>query len=248
MDNGSTSQSALDALRTAEFRLSLRGYDVDEVDDFLERAAVEADQLREQVRQAALQVAQANERVRQLESAGGAPAAPAAPAAERPEAPVAPVAAAAAGATASDTVAKMIEMAERFVEQTRRDAEEDAAKVVADAQERARQLATDAQQRLADEVARLEGLRHRLGEDVEKMARQLESERTRLSGSLHELLGWIDQNLQPAAALAALRNAPTATTAPPQEPEPAAPALAGDDVAPAPSAQVFSLDDARREE
>ena len=52
MDN-TTTQSALDALRTAEFRLSLRGYDVDEVDDFLERAAVEADQLREQVRQTA---------------------------------------------------------------------------------------------------------------------------------------------------------------------------------------------------
>jgi hypothetical protein len=144
----------------------------------------------------------------------------------------------------------MIEMAERFVEQTRRDAEAEAAVVVADAQDRARQLASDAQQRLADEVARLEGLRQRLGEDVEKMSRQLESERTRLSGSLHDLLGWIDKNLQPAAALAALRNpASEAATA----------STSSDDASPAPSAetngqatpgsaQVFSLDDARREE
>ena len=61
-----TTQSALDALRTAEFRLSLRGYDVDEVDDFLERAAVEADQLREQVRTTSAQATQAAERLRHL--------------------------------------------------------------------------------------------------------------------------------------------------------------------------------------
>lgn len=250
MDN-TTTQSALDALRTAEFRLSLRGYDVDEVDDFLERAAVEADQLREQVRQAAVQVAQANERVRHLETERTTGVAPAAA-----EAPPSPVVAVAATAGTAETVSKMIEMAERFVEQTRRDAEAEAAVVVADAQDRARQLASDAQQRLADEVARLEGLRQRLGEDVEKMSRQLESERTRLSGSLHDLLGWIDKNLQPAAALAALRNPahesqdssddaatnPSASTASPSQS-----ADANGQATPG-SAQVFSLDDARREE
>jgi DivIVA domain-containing protein len=221
-----TTQSALDALRTAEFRLSLRGYDVDEVDDFLERAAVEADQLREQVRQSTAQATQAAERARHLEVERPS----AAPTAAAPAAPVAK--GAAAGATAG-TVTKMIEMAERFVEQTRLDAEAEAARIVADAQDRARQLATDAQQRLADEVARLEGLRQRLGEDVEKMSTQLESERMRLSGSLHDLLGWIDKNLQPAAALAALRSGVAATPTNGQS---------------GGSAQVLSMDDARREE
>jgi len=243
MDNATT-QSALDALRTAEFRLSLRGYDVDEVDDFLERAAVEADQLREQVRQAAVQVAQANERVRHLESERGAGGAPEPAAAATPS----PVAAAAVGAGTAETVSRMIEMAERFVEQTRHDAEAEAAVVVADAQDRARQLASDAQQRLADEVARLEGLRQRLGEDVEKMSRQLETERTRLSGSLHELLGWIDKNLQPAASLAALRNPPaTSASQHPAADAPDAEPTDGTNDTPG-SAQVFSLDDARREE
>lgn len=242
--------SALDALRTAEFRLSLRGYDVDEVDDFLERAAVEADQLREQVRLAVAQVSAANERVRQLEAERGAPvAAPQAPepAPVAPEpAPVTAAVAAPSGPGAADTVAKMIEMAERFVDQTRRDAEAEAATVVAAAQDRARQLASDAQQRLADEVARLEGLRHRLGEDVEKMARQLESERTRLSGSLQELLSWIDKNIQPGAALAALRSTPMATSAAPQ---PSADADGGTDGAEGPAdAEVFRLDDARRDD
>jgi DivIVA domain-containing protein len=242
MDNVTT-QSALDALRTAEFRLSLRGYDVDEVDDFLERAAVEADQLREQVRQAGVQVAQANERVRAIESERTTPSTQ--PGADAPSAPA--VAAAAAGTT--ETVSRMIEMAERFVEQTRRDAEAEATTVVAEAQDRARQMASEAQQRLADEVARLEGLRQRLGEDVETMSRQLESERTRLSGSLHDLLGWIEKNLQPAAALAALRNPGTASAAT-EHPATAddGPVEHDDAEGQGTTAQVFSLDDARHEE
>lgn len=227
-----TTTSALDALRTAEFRLSLRGYDVDEVDDFLERAAVEADQLREQVRQSVAQVAQASERVRHLETdRAAAPAAPpavAAPTEVAQKAPPPP------GGTATPTVTKMIEMAERFVEQTRRDAEAEAARIVAEAQDRARQLATDAQQRLADEVARLEGLRQRLGEDVERMSNQLESERTRLTGSLHDLLGWIEKNVQPGAALAALRSPAVVGATNGQ--------TAGN------GGQVVSMDDARREE
>jgi vacuolar-type H+-ATPase subunit H len=128
----------------------------------------------------------------------------------------------------------MIEMAERFVEQTRRDAEAEAARIVTEAQDRARQLATDAQQRLADEVARLEGLRQRLGEDVERMSNQLESERSRLTGSLHDLLGWIEKNIQPGAALAALRS-------------PAAVGATNGQTAGS-GGQVLSIDEARHEE
>ena len=237
MDTTATTPSALDALRTAEFRLSLRGYDVDEVDDFLERAAVEADQLREQVRQTNAQATQASDRVRLLETERtSAPTPSPAPAVAPLPATGPDVAtkAAVVGAT-SETVTRMIEMAERFVEQTRRDAEGEATKIVADAQDRARQLATDAQQRLADEVARLEGLRQRLGEDVEKMSGQLESERMRLTGSLHDLLGWIEKNLQPAAALAALRASANVSNGQ------ATPQSNG-------GAQVLSMDDARREE
>jgi cell division initiation protein len=229
MDTTTTpTPSALDALRTAEFRLSLRGYDVDEVDDFLERAAVEADQLREQMRQATAQVAQATERVRVLEQerATGAPAAAAAaaPAAAKP-------------APSSDSVSKMLEMAERFVEQTRKEAEAEAASLLADAQDRARQMATDAQHRLADEVARLEGLRQRLGEDVELVSRQLDNERARLTGSLHDLLGWLEEHLKPAPGLTSLRAGSNGADA-------ASPAVAQDDG----DAQVLQLDDARREE
>ncbi len=183
------SQSALDALRTAEFRLSLRGYDVDEVDDFLERAAVEADGLREQLRQLTAQLAQAPERRTTPDAAVVAtPAEAPAPAVQ-----------------SVDSVTKVLEMAERFVAQARKEAEDEAATIVAEARDRARQLATDAQQGLADEVARLEGLRQRLGEDVEKLQHRVESERTRIAGGLHELLGWLDQHLQPSTVVETAR-------------------------------------------
>ena len=40
------SQSALDSLRTVEFRETLKGYHRDDVDEYLEKAAVEAEGLR----------------------------------------------------------------------------------------------------------------------------------------------------------------------------------------------------------
>src|SRR5580658_3666458 len=91
MDSGQPSQPILETLRTVEFRLGLKGYNVDEVDEYLEKAALEAERLQEQLRQTVERLRQASERIAQLESAGPAPVAvsPVAPA----EAPVpAPVA------------------------------------------------------------------------------------------------------------------------------------------------------------
>ena len=48
----SSQQSSLDSLRTVEFRQTLRGYHIDDVDEYLERVAVDAEALQEQVRQA----------------------------------------------------------------------------------------------------------------------------------------------------------------------------------------------------
>ena len=72
------SPSVLETLRTVEFRLGLKGYNVDEVDEYLEKAAVEAEGLQEQFRQANERLRQATERISQLEaerrSAPGVPA------------------------------------------------------------------------------------------------------------------------------------------------------------------------------
>ena len=51
MDNSQASAAILDTLRTVEFRLGLKGYNVDEVDEYLDKAAKEAEGLQEHVRQ-----------------------------------------------------------------------------------------------------------------------------------------------------------------------------------------------------
>jgi DivIVA domain-containing protein len=210
MDSGQPQQPILETLRTVEFRLGLKGYNVDEVDEYLEKAAVEAERLTEQLRQTTERLRQATERLGQLESGGAAPA----PAAAVEPVPVA--AAPAAPAVADDALQQTLLLAQRFVEQTKRESEAEANRLVSSAEERARslmtraeeearQLMTDSQQRLRDEVARLETMRAQLATDVENMARHLESERTRLRTMLSEVLKWIEENVQPAESLMALR-------------------------------------------
>ena len=103
-------------------------------------------------------------------------------------------------------------LAQKFVDQTKRESEAEAATVVAQAEETARaaiaaaeataaQLQAETHQKLRDEVARLEATRTELATDVESMARHLESERNRLRGALSEILKWVDENVQPANSL-----------------------------------------------
>src|ERR1019366_8682049 len=67
MDSAPTSSSILDTLRTVEFRLGLKGYNVDEVDEYLDRAAQEAEALQETLRQLNERLRQAGDRIVQLE-------------------------------------------------------------------------------------------------------------------------------------------------------------------------------------
>jgi DivIVA domain-containing protein len=205
MDSSQPARSSLEMLRTVEFRQSLKGYNVEEVDEYLEKAAVEAESLQEQARQVNERLRQATERITQLE-------------AELRESPpsAVPAAVPVEGAQADESLQRTLLMAQRFVDQARRESEAEAAEVVAQAElraqttiaqaeERARRLATDAEQQLRDEVSRLESSRGQLAVDVENMARHLDLERTRLQGALTEILQWIDDNIQPGRSLLALR-------------------------------------------
>ena len=76
MDNSQAPASILDTLRTVEFRLGLKGYNVDEVDEYLDKAAQEAEALQEHVRQLNERLRQASRadrpaRARQAGHAGG---------------------------------------------------------------------------------------------------------------------------------------------------------------------------------
>jgi DivIVA domain-containing protein len=208
MDNSQASASILDTLRTVEFRLGLKGYNVDEVDEYLDKAAQEAESLQEHVRQLNERLRQASERIAQLEREKRS--APAPVAAEGDE--IAAAAAADAAALSDETLQRTLLLAQKFVDQTKRESEAEAAAIVSQAEERARaaiadaeanaaQLQAESQQKLREEVTRLEATRTELAADVETMARHLESERNRLRGALSEILKWVDENVQPANSL-----------------------------------------------
>ncbi len=202
MDNAQAPGSILDTLRTVEFRLGLKGYNVDEVDEYLDKAAQEADGLQEHVRQLNERLRQASERIAQLEREKRA-----APAAEGEAA-----ASAEAAALSDETLQRTLLLAQKFVDQTKRESEAEAAAMIAQAEETARaaiaaaeataaQLQAETHQKLREEVNRLEATRTELATDVESMARHLESERNRLRGALSEILKWVDENVQPANSL-----------------------------------------------
>jgi DivIVA domain-containing protein len=229
MDSAPASSSILDTLRTVEFRLGLKGYNVDEVDEYLDRAAQEAEALQETVRQQNERLRQAGDRIVQLEkdvrdaSAQPQPAvAPAAPAPVAPAPAPVPVAAAVATTAAVDlppsdeTLQRTLVLAQKFVDQIKRESEAEAAATVAQAEEKARTtiaaaeaaaitLQSESQRQVREEVARLEATRTELATDVESMARHLESERNRLRDALTEILNWVDENVQPANALMGVR-------------------------------------------
>jgi DivIVA domain-containing protein len=189
------SQSALDSLRTVEFRETLKGYHRDDVDEYLEKAAVEAEGLQEQLRQSGERIRQAAERVAELEAELAAK--PAAPPPAEPS-------------VADDTLQRTLLLAQKFVDETKADAEAQATRVLAEADAKARlltdqaqsqasQIQAESEQRLREEIARLEGSRGELSHQIESMSRHLESERQRLRSALADLLEWVDENVHPSS-------------------------------------------------
>jgi DivIVA domain-containing protein len=236
MDSSSTPSSILDTLRTVEFRLGIKGYNVDEVDEYLDRAAQEAEALQENLRQLNERLRQAGDRIVELEkeardSANQVAPAPTTAAVPTPTpAPVpAPVVAVADNAPSDETLQRTLLLAQKFVDQVKRESEAEAAATlaqaeataratVADAHQTAKTLEYESQRQVREEVARLEATRTELATDVESMARHLESERNRLRDALSEILSWVDENVQPANSLMGGRPKTSSS------PKPAAPA------------------------
>jgi DivIVA domain-containing protein len=203
MDSGKPSGqgSSLDSLRTVEFRQTLRGYHIDDVDEYLERVAVDAEALQEQARQAGERLKQAAERIAQLEGM-------------LQEAQL--QAPSGAAVVSDDTLQRTLLLAQKFVDQTQAEAESQARALVADAEDRARRVLGEAEQRaksvtedterhLREEITRLESVRTQLAGDVETIARHMENERNRLRGALSDMLNWVDEHVQPTGSILAQR-------------------------------------------
>jgi DivIVA domain-containing protein len=217
MDSTDTTSSALDAIDTVAFKIGVRGYNVDEVDDFLEKLSGEVHQLKDLVAQQRQQLRQAGERINQLDTRSGADTPASAPA-PAPAAPPRHI-----SVSGAEQVTAMIAMAQQFIERAQQEAEDKAREMTTGAQERAREIVAEARSRAEDEVNRLNGLKQRLSEDVETLTRQLETERKRLGSALAEFSRWVESSLQVGGARsAAAPEAAPRPTKPPPAPAPVA--------------------------
>lgn len=204
MDSPKASQqSSIDSLRTVEFRQTLRGYHIDDVDEYLERVAVEAEALQEQLRQSNERTKQAAERTAQLEHL----------LAEQRE-QAASTEHEARQAVTDETLQRTLLLAQKFLDQTKEEAEAEARETVSKAEQQARSLLVDAEARahsvtedaeihLREEIERLGDLHAQLAEDAKSLAQHIDGERNRLRSALAEMLSWIDDQIRPAASVLA---------------------------------------------
>jgi len=220
----SNQQSSLDSLRTVEFRQTLRGYHIDDVDEYLERVAIEAEALQEQMRQSGDRMRQAAERIAHLEQSMQQTEQELAQARSQPQS------SSTATAAPDDALQRTLLLAQKFVDQTEAEAEAQARSTISEAEARARTVLTDAENRaralteeterhLREDISRLESIRTQLAGDVETIARHLDTERNRLRAALGDMLTWVDEHVQPAATLLAQPSAAVASPTPRTESE-----------------------------
>jgi DivIVA domain-containing protein len=213
--DSSIATPSLDALRTVEFQNSFRGYSIDEVDGFLDKAAEEHDALRDQYRQMQNQLRLAADRIKQLEASTKDERISVQPVATEPKPVPTPPASSSA---ATQEVTSIIAMAQEFVATAKREATDQAAALMARSQEQARNILEEAKSNALDEVTQLEGRKARLSEEITTLARFIATERNRLKSSLGEMSAWLENALAMRETSAAEPNPvpsqPTAPSAP----------------------------------
>jgi cell division initiation protein len=182
-------------LREVEFRDRLRGYDTDEVDEFLEKVAVAVDENQEKMRELTLRAERAERAVSERTSEED-----------------------------DDSIRRTLVLAQRTADLAIREAQEQAAvimdtarsesdKLLADARENAQELASEAERRHSADIARLENQRNQVRQELEELSEQLEAERERLAESLRATLRFVEKTLPPPIQVAEDRLVPAASPA-----------------------------------
>src|SRR6476646_5772420 len=118
-------------INEVEFHQKMRGYDPDEVDDFLERVASAVEQFIERVKAAEQRAAVAERRLAEVGQQRGAAPAPAPAVAEGEE---------------TDAIKRTLVLAQRTADAAIREAEDEAARTLRTAQEQVQRLYTEAQE------------------------------------------------------------------------------------------------------
>ncbi|MGA3351623.1 MAG: DivIVA domain-containing protein [Acidimicrobiales bacterium] len=181
-------------LREVEFRDRLRGYDTDEVDEFLEKVAVAVEELQEKMRQLVYRA----ERAERSISERGVDA-------------------------DDDTIRRTLVLAQRTADMAVREAQEQAAvlmdgarneseKLLGEARESAKRLQADAERRHSDDIARLERQRDKVRDELKELSELLDSERKRLAESLRAALRFVERTLPGSGEISSIH-----PTSPPSE-------------------------------
>lgn len=200
MEGVNSGADLLQAIEHVEFRETLRGYNRDEVDDFLEGVAGEVRRLLQELARAQEQVRTAMERVSVAEAA-----AEAARSQPRPAETVSERAVGDGGETA-EALQRTLLMAQRFVDHVRKESEDQAAAtlsaaqakaqaILKEAEEGARRIASETEKALREEVTRLETTRSDLEAKVEELSAYLSQERSRIRSGLVDLVRLVDERL-----------------------------------------------------
>ncbi|HKH88528.1 MAG TPA: DivIVA domain-containing protein [Acidimicrobiales bacterium] len=183
-------------LREVEFNSSLRGYNTDEVDEFLEQVADGVDRLQAEAKTAAERVESAERSARDR-----------------------------VGADDEDSLRRTLVLAQRTADLAIKEAQEEAGQIldrargeaetlVGDARDSAQRMTSEAERRLRDEVARLTTARDALRTEIDTLVSLLGAERERLTESLSAALGYVERSLVPSPALTAHQNVKGASEAP----------------------------------
>ena len=176
-------------LREVEFRDRLRGYDTDEVDEFLEKVAIAVDELQEKMRQLTYRAERAertaSDRVAEDDD---------------------------------DSIRRTLVLAQRTADLAVREAQEQAAglmdnarseadTLLTDARETALRLTSEADRRHRDELGRLESQRDQVRSELSALSGMLEAERKRLAEALGAALRFVERTLTPGKEVSELRPA-----------------------------------------
>jgi cell division initiation protein len=166
-------------LREVEFREKLRGYNQDDVDEFLERVAAGVEILQDRLRQATDRALRAEQRASEIDEADEA---------VRKTLVL-------AQRTADLAVQEAKEQAARALDAAKAEAK----RIEAEASAQARRIAQEAQGRLRADLAALEVARSRLRSDVTALERHVEEQRGRVRDAMRDALKRLDSHV-PAVA------------------------------------------------
>ena len=212
-------------INEVEFSMARRGYDPDQVDEFLEKVAVAVGELTERIAELRERVTVAERRAEEAEQR----------AASQPERVVAPgpapspAAAAAVSAAAEaelETLKRTLLLAQRTADAAVREAEEEAQRILSEAETAAQAAHEATLRRVLEEITQLETTRDALRRDTDSLGRHVEAQRSRLAATIGDLQRVLAERLlvtpAPVESAPPVEPAPASVAVEPEpEPEPA---------------------------